>query len=83
VVNHKRVFRIYQAAGLCVKRRQSRRLIRAGQAQMIASAPNQQWAIDFVHDRLASGRTIRVLTVVDTFTRECLGLAADSCRARA
>jgi len=28
---------------------------------------------------LASGRTIRVLTVVDTFTRECLGLEADSC----
>jgi putative transposase len=46
---------------------------------MIASAPNQQWAIDFVHDRLASGRTIRVLTVIDTFTRECLGLEADSC----
>ena len=34
---------------------------------------------DFVHDRLASGRTIRVLTVVDTFTRECLALEVDSC----
>jgi hypothetical protein len=30
-----------------------RRLVRAGQPQMVASAPNQQWAIDFVHDRLA------------------------------
>jgi putative transposase len=45
---------------------------------MTASAPNQQWAIDFVHDRLASGMTIRVLTVVDTFTRECLALEVDS-----
>ena len=79
VVNHKRVFRVYQAAGLCVKRRQRKRLVRAGQPQMKASAPNQQWAIDFVHDRLASGRTIRVLTVVDTFTRECLALEVDSC----
>ncbi|MDX2181547.1 MAG: integrase core domain-containing protein [Bryobacteraceae bacterium] len=32
-----------------------------------------------MHDRLASGRTIRVLTVVDTFTRECLALEVDSC----
>jgi putative transposase len=79
VVNHKRVFRVYQAAGLCVKRRQRKRLVRAGQPQMAASAPNQVWAIDFVHDRLASGRTIRVLTVVDTFTRECLALEVDSC----
>jgi putative transposase len=78
-VNHKRVFRVYQAAGLCVKRRQRKRLVRAGLPQLISSAPNQQWAIDFVHDRLANGRTIRVLTVVDTFTRECLALEVDSC----
>lgn len=78
-VNHKRVFRVYQEAGLCVKRRQRKRLVRAGLPQMAAAAPNQQWAIDFVHDRLTSGRTIRVLTVVDTFTRECLGLEVDSC----
>ncbi|MDX2181548.1 MAG: IS3 family transposase [Bryobacteraceae bacterium] len=44
VVNHKRVFRVYQAAGLCVKRRQRKRLVRAGQPQLAASAPNQQWA---------------------------------------
>lgn len=79
VVNHKRIFRVYQAAGLSVKRRQRRRLVRVGQPRIAASAPNQQWAIDFVHDRLASGRTIRVLTVVDTFTRECLALEVDSC----
>jgi len=79
VVNHKRVFRVYQDAGLCVKRRQRKRLLRAGHPQLTASAPNQQWAIDFVHDRLAGGRTIRVLTVVDTFTRECLALEVDSC----
>jgi putative transposase len=79
IVNHKRVFRVYQAAGLSVKLRRRKRLVRAGQPQIAASAPNQQWAIDFVHDRLATGRTIRVLTVVDTFTRECLALEVDSC----
>ena len=78
-MNHKRIFRIYQAAGLSVKRKKRKRLVRAGRPLSMATAPNQQWAIDFVHDRLASGRSIRVLTVVDTFTRECLALEVDSC----
>lgn len=34
-----------------------------------ASSPNETWAMDFVHDQLATGRKIRVLTVVDTFSR--------------
>src|SRR4051794_5083339 len=34
-----------------------------------ASGPNQVWAMDFVHDQLFDGRKIRILTVVDTFTR--------------
>ena len=79
LINHKRVFRVYRAAGLCVKRRQRKRLVRIGQQGKTVSAPNQQWAIDFVHDHLASRRTIRVLTVVDTFTRECLALEVDTC----
>jgi putative transposase len=78
-VNHKRIFRVYRAAGLSVKRKNRKRLVRTGWLAVAATAPNQQWALDFVHDRLASGRTIRVLTVVDTFTRECLALEVDSC----
>src|ERR1700733_13029091 len=49
-----------------------------GQPMYLATGPNQQWSLDFVHDRLANGRTIRVLTVVDTFTRECLALEVDT-----
>jgi putative transposase len=78
-VNHKRLFRVYQAAGLSVKRRKRKRLVRVGQPAYLATEPNQQWSLDFVHDRLANGRTIRVLTVVDTFTRECLALEVDTC----
>jgi putative transposase len=78
-VNHKRLFRVYRAAGLSVKRRKRKRLVRVGQPAWIATAPNQQWSLDFVHDRLANGRTMRVLTVVDTFTRECLALEVDTC----
>ena len=52
--SHKRVFRVHQAAGLCVKGRQHKRLVRIRQQEITTSAPNQQWAIDFVHDHLAS-----------------------------
>jgi transposase InsO family protein len=39
---------------------------------------NQEWALDFAHDVLAAGRNIRVLSVVDAFTRECLALEVDT-----
>jgi putative transposase len=42
------------------------------------TAANQEWALDFVHDAIASGRAIRVLSVVDSYTRECLALEVDS-----
>jgi len=78
-VNHKRVFRIYRAAGLSVKRKKRKRLMRMGQPCFVATAANQQWAIDFAHDRMVNGRTLRVLSIVDTFTRECLALEVDTC----
>jgi putative transposase len=78
VVNHKRLFRIYRAAGLSVKRKRRKRLVRACQPRTLATAPNEEWSLDFVHDRLANGRAVRVLGVVDTFTRECLALEVDT-----
>lgn len=78
VVNHKRLFRIYRAAGLSVKRKRRKRLVRACSPRSRPTAPNEEWSLDFVHDRLASGRAIRVLGVVDTFTRECLALEVDT-----
>ncbi len=42
------------------------------------SRANQEWALDFVSDALATGRGIRVLTMVDAFTRECLTLEVDT-----
>ncbi|MFY8274004.1 DDE-type integrase/transposase/recombinase [Pseudoalteromonas sp. SSDWG2] len=43
----------------------------------LPSKPNQRWSMDFVSDQLTTGSKFRILTVVDTFTRECL--AADIC----
>lgn len=78
VLNHKRVWRVYHEAGLSVKRRKRKRLVRVGRPVVAVSAPNQEWALDFVSDRLATGRSLRVLSVVDTFTRECIALEVDT-----
>lgn len=42
-----------------------------------ATAPNERWSMDFVSDRLMDGRWVRVLTVIDQYTRECVLLLAD------
>jgi putative transposase len=77
-VNHKRVFRVYREAGLAVRRKTRKRLVRAGVPRPALTAANQEWALDFVHDAMASGRAIRVLSVVDECTRECLKLEVDT-----
>jgi len=77
-VNHKRVFRVYREAGLAVRRKARKRLARVGSPRPALTAANQEWALDFVHDGMASGRAMRVLSVIDAHTRECLGLEVDS-----
>ena len=52
--------------------------MRVGQPLRLCTAADQEWALDFVHDAVESGRTIRVLTVVDAYTRECLALEVDT-----
>lgn len=77
-VNHKRVWRVYQEAGLSVKRRKRKRLVRVGRPLEAITRSNEEWAIDFASDALATGRAIRVLSVVDAYTRQCLALEADT-----
>ncbi|GAA4014935.1 hypothetical protein GCM10022631_28530 [Deinococcus rubellus] len=72
-VSHKRVYRIYRAEGLAVRRKVRKKLAAGERVQKPAvSAANQRWSMDFMSDQLASGRRFRVLNVVDDFTRECL-----------
>jgi len=49
---------------------------RAAPVNAMLMAPNQEWALDFVSDGVASGRGIRILTIVDGFTRECPAMEA-------
>ena len=77
-VNAKRIYRLYTEEGLIVHtKRRKERAQRQRVALGAASRPNQRWSMDFVAQRLAGGRWIRALTVVDQFTRECLCLHAD------
>ena len=77
VVNHKRVHRIYREAGLALRRKKRKHCVRAGIPLGVYTAANQEWALDFVHD-VAAGRTIRVLNVIDAYTRESLAMEVDT-----
>jgi putative transposase len=78
-VNVKRVYRLYREEGLAVRRRKRKRLMREPAAEPRLTRANQEWAMDFIVDGLANGRMVRILSVVDVFTRECLALEADTC----
>ena len=77
-VNHKRVYRVYREAGLLIRRKRRKRLLRAGFVRPTVTGANQEWALDFVHDAAESGRKFRVLSVIDVYTRECLALEVDT-----
>ena len=77
-VNHKRVWRVYKAAGLSVKRTRRKKLTRSLRPALQLHAANQEWAVDFASDVMHAGRTFRVFSVVDSFTRECLALEVDT-----
>ena len=78
--NHKRIYRLYRAEGLQVRqrRRRKQKLVRGIERPVAPLRPNERWSLDFVHDRLANGRSLRLLTVHDDYTRECLWIEADT-----
>ncbi len=70
-INLKKVHRIYREFGLQLRAKTPKRRVKAKlrDDRKNATQPNETWAMDFVHDQLAMGRKIRILTVVDTFSR--------------
>jgi putative transposase len=74
--NVKRVYRLYREAGLSLRLKRPRRNKAAKwrQPKQLVSAINEMWSMDFVADALFDGRKIRMLTVVDCYTRECLAI---------
>jgi putative transposase len=70
-VNHKKTRRIYRELGLQLRSKTPKRRVRAKlrDDRRPATRSNETWAMDFVHDQLATGHKLRVLTIVDIFSR--------------
>lgn len=70
-VNHKRTYRLYKELGLQLRHKTPKRRVKAKprEDRRPAARPNEVWAMDFLHDQLATGRKVRILAVVDIFSR--------------
>lgn len=76
--NHKRVYRIYRELELNLRIKPRKRRKRDKPEQLaVPETVNQVWSMDFMHDQLQDGRCIRLLNVLDDFTREGLGIEID------
>jgi transposase InsO family protein len=77
-VNHKRVERIWRQKGLKVPQKQPKRgrlwLNDGSCVRQRAEYPNHLWSYDFALERTHDGRPIRIFTVIDEYTRECLAV---------
>ena len=78
-MNHKKVERLWREEGLQLpQRHKKRRRLYHKDSSIIRlrpTHPNHVWSIDFVHDKLSNGRTYKMLTVLDEYTRQALGVA--------
>ena len=75
-INHKRVHRLWQRLGLALARKRPKKR-RSGVSAGIspkAERRNQIWTYDFVFDQVVSGRKLKMLTLIDEYTRECLAV---------
>ncbi|MGN4141035.1 IS3 family transposase, partial [Burkholderia gladioli] len=78
VWNHKRVYRIYRELELNLRIKPRKRLMREQPEPLaVPQALNECWSMDFMHDQLADGRSIRLFNVIDDFNREGLCIEVD------
>jgi putative transposase len=77
-VNHKQVYRLYREEGLAVRRRRRKRVAGLPRVPLPRpERPNQHWAMDFVSDTLATGRSFRMLTIIDVLSKKCPAITVD------
>jgi transposase InsO family protein len=73
-VNHKKLQRLWRDEGLRVPQRHRRKRLGTSTADRVtADAPNRVWAVDFQFDSTTDGRPVKIVSIVDEHTRECLG----------
>jgi putative transposase len=75
---HKRVHRIYRELELNLRIKPRKRLVRSKPEPLnVPEVINQVWSMDFMHDKLVVGRSIRLFNVIDDFNRKALGIEVD------
>jgi putative transposase len=80
LVNHKRIERLYALEKLQVRRRRRKKIpVSERQPLIRPGSPNEVWSADFVFDRIASGRTLKCLVIVDDATHEAVAIAVEHC----
>ena len=73
--NHKRIYRIYRELELNLRIKPKKRLIKEKSDDLtVPGKLNQVWSMDFMHDQLTDGRSIRLLNVIDDFNSEGLAI---------
>ena len=77
-INHKRLYRLYRLEGLSIRKKVPRRRVACVKREIrpVALTRNECWSMDFVSDQLFDNRRLRILVIIENFTRECLALDA-------
>jgi putative transposase len=79
MINHKRTERLYRQEGLCLRIRRRKKLASLLRTEIPKPEyANHIWSMDFMRDNLSDGRTIKLLSVVDEYTRKCFRVEVDT-----
>jgi putative transposase len=79
LVNHKRIARIYREEHLQVRTKRRKKMTSGARVPLsMPAAANERWSMDFVMDATSLGRRVRILAIVDDYTRECLAVEVDT-----
>jgi putative transposase len=69
VVNRKRTYQVYCDLGLQIRTKRRKKLVRPRVPLEVPLVANERWSLDFVHDQLVDGHRLKVLNIVDDFSR--------------